>query len=81
MLAPYRQIVLVGARPPVAFFAYPDQPGVLTAEGARFTELADTGADIAGALDALSIAVGGDRTAPAGVARMSITAHTGLTYR
>ncbi|MHA1553625.1 MAG: acetolactate synthase large subunit [Alphaproteobacteria bacterium] len=69
VLAPYRRIVLAGARPPVAFFAYPDQPGVLTVEGASFVELADTGADIAGALDALSTAVGGDKTAPAGVAR------------
>jgi acetolactate synthase-1/2/3 large subunit len=69
MLAPYRRIVLVGARPPVAFFAYPDKPGVLTAEGANFVELADSGADIAGALDALSIAVGASKTAPAGIAR------------
>ncbi len=69
VLAPYRRIVLVGARPPVAFFAYPDQPGVLTAEGASFVELADIGADIAGALDALSIAVGAKTTALAGIAK------------
>ena len=69
VLAPYRRIVLVGARPPVAFFAYPDQPGVLTAEGASFVELADIGADIAGALDALSIAVGAEATALAGIAK------------
>ena len=68
VLAPYRRIVLAGARPPVAFFAYPDQPGVLTVEGAGFVELAGIGADIAGALDALSFAVGGDKTAPAGIA-------------
>ena len=55
LLAPYRRIVLVGARPPVAFFAYPDKPGVLTAEGASFVELADIGADITAALNALSI--------------------------
>jgi acetolactate synthase-1/2/3 large subunit len=69
MLAPYRRIVLVGSRPPVAFFAYPDKPGVLTAEGASFVELADIGADITAALNALSIAVGAEATAPSGIAR------------
>jgi len=68
LLAPYRRIVLVGARPPVAFFAYPDKPGVLTAEGARFVELAGAGADIAGALDALASAVGAHKAAPLGIA-------------
>jgi len=68
LLAPYRRIVLVGARPPVAFFAYPDKPGVLTAEGASFVELADAGDDIAGALDALADAVGALKIAPEGVA-------------
>jgi len=63
LLAPYRRIVLVGARPPVAFFGYPDKPGVLTAEGTRFVELAD-----AGALDALANAVGAGKVAPVGVA-------------
>jgi acetolactate synthase-1/2/3 large subunit len=68
VLAPYRSVVLAGARPPVAFFAYPDKPGVLTQPGTAFTELADWGTDIAGALDALAQAVGAGGTAPAGVA-------------
>jgi len=58
LLAPYRRIVLAGARAPVAFFAYPDKPGVLTVEGASFVELADDGADIRGGLEALASAVG-----------------------
>lgn len=70
MLAPYRQIVLAGARPPVAFFAYPGKPGVLTAGGARFVELADAGADIAGGLDALSTAVGASSRARSLVAQV-----------
>jgi acetolactate synthase-1/2/3 large subunit len=69
VLAPYRQIVLVGARPPVAFFAYPDKPGVLTAEGANFVELADVGADIAGGLAALSVTVGANPGTPTLVAK------------
>jgi acetolactate synthase-1/2/3 large subunit len=69
LLAPYRQIVLVGARPPVAFFAYPDKPGVLTADGAQFVELADAAADILGGLDALATAVGARSGRPSNVAR------------
>ena len=32
-LAPYRHIVLVGAREPVAFFAYPGKPGTMLPPG------------------------------------------------
>jgi acetolactate synthase-1/2/3 large subunit len=69
VLAPYRRIVLAGARRPVAFFAYPEKPGVLTAAGTRFTDLAAIGDDIAGALDALADALGAGKTAPAAVAQ------------
>ncbi len=34
-----RHIILVGAKPPVAFFAYPDKPGWLAPDDARFTTL------------------------------------------
>ncbi|HVR51079.1 MAG TPA: acetolactate synthase large subunit, partial [Pseudorhodoferax sp.] len=34
-LKPYRNLILVGAKAPVAFFAYPDKPSVLTAAGCR----------------------------------------------
>ena len=68
VLAPYKNIVLVGAREPVAFFAYPDKPGVLTAADVAFTELADASQDIFGALEGLADATGAMGTAPAGVA-------------
>jgi len=68
MLRPYRHVVLVGARAPVAFFAYPDKPGRLTQDGTEFTELAGPGDDIAGALDALCQAVGASGETPQGVA-------------
>lgn len=67
-LAPYRHVVLAGAKPPVAFFAYPDKPGVLTAEGTEFTELASPDLDVAAALEALSEAVGAKGTTPMGIA-------------
>jgi acetolactate synthase I/II/III large subunit len=65
VLAPYRRIVRVAAREPVAFFAYPDKPGRLTAENVEFVELAPEDADIRGALEALCDAVGagGERAA------------------
>ena len=68
VLAPYKRIVLVGARRPVAFFAYPDKPGVLTAPDVDFVEFCDWGADIAGGLAALADRVGATTTPPAGLA-------------
>ncbi len=67
LLAPYKQIVLVGSTPPVAFFAYPDKPGVLTQEGAEIVRLAETGDDIATALEALASELDATGTPPGGV--------------
>ncbi|MEX2518698.1 MAG: acetolactate synthase large subunit, partial [Paracoccaceae bacterium] len=69
VLAPFKRIVLIGARAPVAFFAYPDKPGVLTREGAEIVELAAVGQDIAGALEALASDLSATTTAPAGIAQ------------
>ena len=52
-LQPYTHVVLVGAREPVAFFAYPGKPGRLCAPGTTFVTLADGGHDAAHALHAL----------------------------
>ncbi len=68
VLAPYKRIVLAGAKPPVAFFAYPDKPGVLTAEDVTFTDLCGWEADVVGALNALGECVDAVSTAPVGVA-------------
>jgi acetolactate synthase I/II/III large subunit len=69
VLAPYKRIVLVGARAPIGFFAYPGKPAVLTADGAQIITLAETGADLAGALGALCDATGARSLAPAHVAQ------------
>ena len=45
------QMVVVGSKPPVSFFAYPGKPSWLTPEGANLVELADPTVD---ALDALT---------------------------
>jgi acetolactate synthase I/II/III large subunit len=67
VLEPFDTIVLVGSRPPVGFFAYPDKPSILTREGTKFVELADVAEDIAGALDALCEATGAQSAEPAGI--------------
>lgn len=67
VLEEFETIVLIGARPPVAFFAYPDKPGVLTREGCEFVPLAGVGDDIDGALAALCEATGAKGAVPQGI--------------
>ncbi len=64
-------IVLVGARRPVAFFAYPGKPGEFARPGTRFVELAGVGDDIPAAVEALVEVTGAGRTVPGLVARAS----------
>ena len=52
-LQAFDHVVLVGAREPVAFFAYPGKPGRLCAPGTAFTTLASPAHDAAAALQAL----------------------------
>lgn len=55
-----RHLVLLGARRPVAFFAYPGRPGDLVPDGCAVCELAPPGVDAAGALAALVDRLGAD---------------------
>ena len=50
LLARYRQFILVGAPLPVAFFAYPGRPGILTPPDSAVLTLAQADEDSAGAL-------------------------------
>jgi len=63
-----KQMILVGAKAPVSFFAYPDKPSILTPEGCTITKLAGTEDDIEAALEALAAEVGALSTPPVGVA-------------
>ncbi len=67
VLGEVRQMVLVGAKAPVAFFAYPEKPSVLTPEACEITELAGVEADIEAALEALAAELGALDQAPVGV--------------
>ncbi|WP_204302992.1 hypothetical protein, partial [Klebsiella pneumoniae] len=57
-LKDFRHIILVEAVEPVAFFAYPDKPSLLKADGAKIHQLCDIGGDCIGSLQALADAVG-----------------------
>ena len=63
-LKPYRRIILVGATEPVAFFAYPDKPSQLKADGAECLMLASAGEDLSSSLERLAERLGADRSTP-----------------
>lgn len=54
LLAEFRTLILVGAKPPVAFFGYPDRPGRLTRPDTRVLELASIEEDLDVAIRALA---------------------------
>ena len=57
-LAPFEQLVLVGATPPVAFFAYPGKPSWCSPEGATILHLAHPHEDGVAALAEVADALG-----------------------
>jgi acetolactate synthase-1/2/3 large subunit len=61
-------LVLVGAREPVAFFAYPDKPSLLMPDNAKSTRLAGIEEDMECALEALAMELGAMSMTPVGIA-------------
>jgi acetolactate synthase I/II/III large subunit len=57
-LKEYKHLIIVGSKAPVSFFAYPDKPSWLAAEGCSIKVLAEAKDDVEGALCALAEAVG-----------------------
>lgn len=66
-----RHLVLVDAKAPVSFFAYPDKPSYLVPDGCEVHVLAGGGDDVTGALEALAEAIGApaDGAVPQGAGR------------
>ncbi len=62
MLKPFRHIITVETREPLAFFAYPDKPSLLKPEDCAVHELCDNRASALAALEALASAVGAKRS-------------------
>ncbi|NGM86834.1 acetolactate synthase large subunit [Parapusillimonas sp. SGNA-6] len=65
------QLILIGARTPVAFFAYPGKPSVLIPEHCEVISLTQPGDDVPLALEQLADAVGADASFAPGVAERS----------
>ncbi|HEY4372051.1 MAG TPA: acetolactate synthase large subunit [Burkholderiales bacterium] len=65
-----KRIVLVGAKVPVSFFAYPNKPSMQAPEDCAFITLAGLGDDQAAALAALADELGAGKLAPAYVATL-----------
>src|SRR6266568_1962300 len=63
-LKEFRQLILVGARPPVAYFAAPGKNAVLTSPECEIHTLASPDEDCAGALEALAAALSLDGMQP-----------------
>ncbi len=64
MMKDFRQLVLVGAKSPVSFFAYPGKPSVLVPDGCQVIKVAGVEADLEGALEAMADALGARNTQP-----------------
>jgi acetolactate synthase-1/2/3 large subunit len=56
-LKEFRQLILVGASPPVSYFAYPDKNSILTPPDCEIHTLARPGEDYTGALERLAAAL------------------------
>ncbi len=64
MLKDTRQLVLVGSKPPVSFFAYPGKPSVLVPEGCEVIKVAGAEDDLEGTLEALASELGARDSSP-----------------
>jgi len=64
------EMVLVGCRRPVAFFAYPDQPSLLTPDHCHITPVADVDDDLLDALERLADALKAPKTQVAGPVKL-----------
>ncbi len=73
----FEQLVLVGSKSPVSFFAYPGKPSDLVPENCSVHPLADFDEDIADALARLADALGADRAVTGTPAAPDIAAPIG----
>ncbi len=62
-MSAFDQLLLVGSKPPVSFFAYPDKPSWCTPEGCAISVLAHPHEDGVAALEAVATAIGAPREA------------------
>ncbi|MGE0718762.1 MAG: acetolactate synthase large subunit [Alphaproteobacteria bacterium] len=63
-LKDFRQVILIGAKAPIGFFAYPGKPSVMTPPGCHIFRLATIDQDLIHALEWLADEVGAKDAAP-----------------
>jgi acetolactate synthase-1/2/3 large subunit len=81
MLKGTRSVVLAGALPPVAHFAYPGKPSFVTPPDCEIVTLATPVEDVVAALEELADAVGADpRTAPKEKLELPVVPTGAITY-
>jgi acetolactate synthase-1/2/3 large subunit len=64
VLARIKHVILVGAKPPVGFFAYPGKPSLMTPQDSEITVLARPEQDAVAALQWLADEIGAPRVVP-----------------
>jgi acetolactate synthase-1/2/3 large subunit len=64
LLAGLKHVILVGAKPPMGFFAYPGKPSLMVPQDCAITVLAQPEQDAVAALQALADEMGASRVAP-----------------
>lgn len=77
-LQDFRQMVMVGSKPPVSFFAYPGKPSWLLPEDCAITTLASAEQDLLDALSRLAAKLNADAEPETAPAAAAIPAPTGL---
>ena len=65
ILKDVQHVILIGTKPPIAFFGYPGKPSRVTAPGTAFLALAEIGEDTGDALARLAEACNATKTKPA----------------
>ena len=63
-LSPYKRLILVDAKPPVSFFAYPGKPSELVPEGCQLYVLSDESEDAQASLEKLVAELAADHAEP-----------------
>jgi acetolactate synthase-1/2/3 large subunit len=71
VLKDVENLILIGAKAPVAFFAYPGKPGALTPDSCNIMTLAGPNDDLLHALEALADELGVGRTIQVDVAKLA----------
>ena len=72
VLKSFDTIIVIGARRPVAFFAYPNKPGVLTQDSTKFVELASLSDDITDLIEKMSDKIGVSNKVPSTTSELKI---------